>query len=120
MLLELAQIVAELVEAVSFIGEVEGDQDGRVNFLRGPTDDLSAAMQQKTDDARVVDFEARTRDRADDDRPANALQQWKVDVDEAGGDPGEPSKRTWWMWIFFDELFCCRCRFVPLIASAMF
>src|SRR5215472_862863 len=39
--LELAQIVAELVEAVGLIGEVEGGQDGLVDFLRGPTAELS-------------------------------------------------------------------------------
>jgi len=55
--LELSQIVAELVEAVGFIGEVEGGQEGVVDFLRGPTADLSATMQQdfeKADDARVL------------------------------------------------------------------
>ena len=57
MALELSQIVAELVEAVGFIGEVEGGQEGVVDFLRGPTADLSATMQQdfeKADDARVL------------------------------------------------------------------
>jgi len=81
---ELAQVVAELVEAVGFIGEVEGGQDGLVDFLRGPTTDLSAAMQkdlEKANDARIVDFEARMADRADGDRPGNALQQRKVDMD---------------------------------------
>jgi hypothetical protein len=55
--LELAQIVAELVEAVGLIGEVEGGQDGLVDFLRGPTAELSAAMQQdleEADNARIV------------------------------------------------------------------
>ena len=57
MALELSQIVAELIEAVGFIGEVEGGQEGVVDFLRGPTADLSATMQQdfeKADDARVL------------------------------------------------------------------
>ena len=59
--LELSQIVAELIEAVGFIGEVEGRQDGVVDFLRGPTADLSATMQQdfeKADDTcvRVSDY----------------------------------------------------------------
>jgi hypothetical protein len=52
---ELSQVVAELVEAVDFVGEVEGRQDGMVDFLRGPTADLSAATQkdfEKADDAR--------------------------------------------------------------------
>ena len=65
--LELAQIVAELVEAVGFIGEVEGRQDGLVDFLRGPTAELGAAMQQdfeEADDAGVLDFNAGISDRA--------------------------------------------------------
>jgi hypothetical protein len=55
--LELSQIVVELVEAIGFIGEAEGRQDGVVDFLRGPTADLSATMEQdfeKADDARVL------------------------------------------------------------------
>jgi hypothetical protein len=59
--LELSQIVAELIEAVGFIGEVEGRQDGVVDFLRGPTADLSATMQQdfeKADDTCVLDLDA--------------------------------------------------------------
>ena len=65
---ELSQIVAELVEAVGFIGEVEGRQDGVVDLLRGPTADLSVTMQQdfeKADDARVLDFDAGISNRAD-------------------------------------------------------
>ena len=53
------------------MSEVEGRQDGMVDFLRGPTADLSAAMQQdfeKADDARVLDFDAGISDRADGDR----------------------------------------------------
>ena len=49
--LELTQIVAELVEAVSFIAEVEGSQDGLVDFLGGPTADVGAAMQQDLEEA---------------------------------------------------------------------
>ena len=62
--LELSQIVAELIEAIGFIGEVEGRQDGVVHFL-------SATMQQdfeKADDARVLDLDAGISDRADGDR----------------------------------------------------
>ena len=84
MALELSQIVAELVEAVGFIGEVEGRQDGVVDFLRGPTADLSATMQQdfeKADDARVLDLDAGISDRADGDRQGHPLQERKVDMD---------------------------------------
>src|SRR5262249_39561109 len=82
--LELSQIVAELVEAVGFIGEVEGRQDGVVDFLRGPTADLGATVQQdfeKADDTRVVDLDAGISDGADGDRQGNPLQDWKVDMD---------------------------------------
>jgi hypothetical protein len=82
--LELSQIVAELVEAVGLIGEVEGRQDGVVDFLRGPTADLSASMQQdfeKADDARVLDLDAGISNGADGDRQGNPLQERKVDMD---------------------------------------
>jgi len=82
--LELAQIVAELVEAVSFIGEVEGRQDGLVDFLRGPTANEGAAMQQdleEADDARILDLDAGISDRADGDRQGNPLQERQVDMD---------------------------------------
>ena len=82
--LELAQIVAELVEAVGLIGEVEGGQDGLVDFLRGPTAELSAAMQQdleEADNARILDLDAGISDRADGDRQGNPLQERKVDMD---------------------------------------
>jgi hypothetical protein len=65
--LELSQVVAELVEAVGFVGEVEDRQDGMVDFLGGPTADLSAAMQE--------DFEKA------DDAQGDPLQKRKVDMD---------------------------------------
>ena len=40
--LELAQVVAELVEAVSFLGEMEGCEDGLVDLLGGPAADMTA------------------------------------------------------------------------------
>src|SRR5437763_16867967 len=41
---ELAQVVAELVQAVGSVGEVEGSEDGVVDLLGGPAADLTAAM----------------------------------------------------------------------------
>ena len=41
---ELAQVVAELVQAVGCVGEVEGSEDGVVDLLGGPASDLTAAM----------------------------------------------------------------------------
>ena len=95
---ELAQVVAELVEAVGGVGEVEGGEDGAVDLLGGPAADMTAAMQEdfkEADDARVVDLDAGIADRADGDRQGEALQEREVDVDveplrletgEAGGD----------------------------------
>src|SRR6266550_4359211 len=96
--LQLAQVVAQLVEAVGAVGEVEGGEDGMVDLLGGPAADVTAAMQEdfkEADDARVVDLDAGIADRADGDRQGEALQQREVDVDveplrleagEAGGD----------------------------------
>ena len=81
---ELAQVVAQLVQAVSLIGEIECGEDGLVDLLGGPTADVSAAVQEnleQADDARVVDFDSRIADRADGDRERDALQEREVDVD---------------------------------------
>ena len=96
--LQLVQVVAQLVEAVGAVGEVEGGEDGVVDLLGRPAADVAAAMEQhfeQTDDARVVDLDPGIADRANGDRQGEALQQRKVDVDveplrletgEAGGD----------------------------------
>src|SRR6201989_2075544 len=101
---ELAQVVAELVQAVGSLGEVEGSEDGVVDLLGGPAADLTAAVQEdleQADDARVVDFDPRIADRADGDREGEALEQREVDVDieplrleasEASGDGLERSR----------------------------
>ena len=95
---ELAQVVAELVEAVGGVGEVERGEDGAVDLLGGPAADVTAAMQEhfeQADDAGVVDLDAGIAHRADGDRQGEALQEREVDVDveplrletgEAGGD----------------------------------
>ena len=57
MALELAQIVAELVQAVGSGGEVEACEDGVVDLLGGPAANLSAAMQEdfeEADETRIV------------------------------------------------------------------
>src|SRR5712672_738122 len=96
--LEPAQVVAELVEAVGAVGEVEGGEDGVVDLLGGPAADVAAAMQEhfeQADYAGVVDLDAGIADRTDGDRQGEALQKREVDVDveplrlkagEAGGD----------------------------------
>src|SRR5215472_2073754 len=81
--LELAQVVAELVQAVGIGGEVEAGEDGVVDLLGGPAANLSAAMQQdfeEADEAGVVDLDAGIANRADGDRKGEALQQREVDM----------------------------------------
>ena len=78
MTLELAQVVAELVETVTFIGEMKGGEDGLMDLLGCPAADVSAAMQEnlaQADDARIVDFDARIADRADGDGQSDPLQE---------------------------------------------
>ena len=73
-----------MVEAVGAVGEVEAGEDGVVDVLAGPAADLTAAMEQRfeqADDAGVVDLDAGIADRADGDRQGEALQQREVDVD---------------------------------------
>src|SRR6266436_1226880 len=95
---ELAQVVAQLVEAVGAVGEVESGEDGVVDVLGGPAANMAAAMEEdfeQADDAGVVDLDPGVAHRADGDGQGEALQQRKVDVDieplrletgEAGGD----------------------------------
>jgi len=75
--LEFAEVVAELVETVTFIGEMEGGEDGLMDLLGCPAADVSAAMEEnlaQADDARIVDFDAGIADRADGDGQSNPLQ----------------------------------------------
>ena len=99
---ELAQVVAELVQPVGAVGEVEGGEDGVVDLLGGPAADLTTAVQEdleEADDAGVVDLDPGIADCADSDWKGEALQQREVDVDveplrletgEAAGDGLEP------------------------------
>ena len=57
--LELSQIVAELVQTVSGISDLERGQDGLVDLPGGPAADVGAAVQEnleEADDAGVVDY----------------------------------------------------------------
>jgi hypothetical protein len=44
--LVFAQVVAQLVQAVRSLGEMEGGEDGLVDLLGGPTADVRAAVQE--------------------------------------------------------------------------
>ena len=81
---EFAQVVAQLVETVAFVREVEGGEDGVVDLFGGPSAEASATVQEdfeETDDARIVDLDAGVADRADGDWQGEALQEREVDVD---------------------------------------
>ena len=81
---ELAEVVAELVEAVGGVRETKSCQDGFVNLFGGPTADLSAAVQedlQQTDDPCVMDLDSRIVNGTDGDRESNPLQEREIDVD---------------------------------------
>ena len=83
MALELAQVVAQPVLAISVGGEVAVGEDGVMDLLDAPAADLSAAVQQhfeQPDDAHVVDLDARIAHGADGDRQGDTLQQREVDV----------------------------------------
>src|SRR6516162_2966677 len=95
MALELAQVVAQLVETVGVVREVEGGEDGMVDVLGGPAAEVGAAMQEdfeETDEAGIVDFDAGITHGTDGDRPGEALEQRKVDVDvePLGLETGKP------------------------------
>src|SRR6201982_3903921 len=81
--LELAQVVAELVEAVGLSGEVEAGEHGVVDLLGGPAANLSAAMQEgfeEADEAGVGGLCAGVGGRDAGDREGKALEQWEVDM----------------------------------------
>jgi hypothetical protein len=94
MAFELAQVVAQLIQAIGAIGEMEGCEDGLVDLLGGPAADVSAAVQQdfeEADDAHLVDFDAGIAYGADGDRQRDPLQQREVDmnVEPLGLESGE-------------------------------
>ena len=82
--LELAQVVAQLVQTIGVLTHLKGGDDGTVDLLGVPAAELTAAMQEdfeQADDAGVVNLDAGIADRADGDRKGEALQQREVDMD---------------------------------------
>src|SRR5579864_734816 len=74
--LELAEVVTKLIQAVRFLRDGEGCEDGLVNLVGGPSAEVAAAMQQhfqQTDDPGLVDFEAGITNRCDGDGQREAL-----------------------------------------------
>ena len=94
--LEFSQIVSELVEAVGLLGDVEGGQDGLVDFPGCPAAEVRAAMQEnleQADDASIVDFDSWVADGADGDWQGDTLEERKVhmDVEPLGLETCEPA-----------------------------
>ena len=84
MAFELAQVIAQLVQAIGSVVDVECGEDGLVDLPGGPAADVTAAVQEhleEADDARVVDLDAGIANRADGDGQGEALQQREVDMD---------------------------------------
>ena len=82
--LELAQIVAELVDAVGMVGKLERGEDGLVYFPGGPASDMCAAMQenlQETDGSRVVNLDPGIANSADDHGHGEVLEERKIGMD---------------------------------------
>ncbi len=68
MALEFAQVVAKLVQAVSFRGQLKRGQYGFMELFGGPAADGIAGVEQnfeQADDPGVVDFDARIAERTD-------------------------------------------------------
>ena len=87
MAFEFAQVVAELVEAVGFFGELEGLKNNLVNLPGSPAAKAVAGMEQnfkQPDGASLMNLNTGVVDRADADRQADALQQRKVHVNVRG------------------------------------
>jgi len=93
MTFELAQVIAQLVQAIASLRETEGGQDGLMDLLGRPATDVRSTVQEdfhQPDDARLVDLDAGIAHRADGDRQGDALQGRKVHV-HARSFSGAPS-----------------------------
>jgi hypothetical protein len=54
---EFAQVVAQLVDAVASVGELEGAEDSLMDLPGGPATDVAATVQEdleQADDARIL------------------------------------------------------------------
>src|SRR6202030_2068218 len=83
MTFELAQVIAQLVQAIASLRETEGGQDGLMDLLGRPTTDVRCTVQEdfhQPDDARLVDLDDGIAHRADGDRQRDELQERKLNV----------------------------------------
>jgi hypothetical protein len=73
---ELAQVVAQLVQSVGFLGKLEALKNNLVNLPGRPAAEAVATMQQnfkQPDDAGLMDLDTRITGRAYDDGQGDAL-----------------------------------------------
>lgn len=80
MALELAQIIAELIESIGGRGKLKAGEHGLVDLLGGCAADGMAAVKQdlqQANDTRVVDFDAGVAHRGLADGQGKSLQQGK-------------------------------------------
>ena len=108
----LAQVVSELVQAISLGRESEAREEHLVELQRRPAPDRGAGMQQnlhEANHARIVDLDAGILGAAHDNRKGQALQEWEVDVriqaarlegGEAFGDAEELRAHVGKQWYF--------------------
>ena len=81
---EFAQVVAQLVDAVASVGEMEGGDNGLMDLFGGPATDVAATVQEdieQADDARIMELDAGVADCADGDGEGETLQQREVNMD---------------------------------------
>ena len=83
MAFEFAQVVAQLVDGVVSVGELDGAEYSLVDLPGGPAADLAGAVQEDledADDARIMQLDAEIADRADGDGEGETLQHREVDM----------------------------------------
>ena len=81
---EFAQVVAQLVDAVASVGEMEGGDYGLMDLLGGPATDVAATVQEdfeQADDAGIMELDAGVADCADGNGESETLQQREVGMD---------------------------------------
>ncbi len=84
MAFEFAQVVAQLVDAVASVGELEGGDYGLMDLFGGPATDVGATVQEdfeQADDAWIMELDAGIADCADGDGEGETLQQREVNMD---------------------------------------
>ena len=83
MAFEFTQVVAQLVDAVASVGELEGGDDGLMDLPGRPATDVAATVQEdfeQADDARIMKLDAGIADCADGDGEGEPLQQREVNM----------------------------------------